>query len=276
VSYAATLSDVYDDFVFLDNEDRPRAPGIHASELYPCMRKSVYSVMDVEKRPHVEKFWKQRFKVGHALHAMLQNDFHRMAKRSASGQAMRRAEELADKNNWVMSFEDEVKIHPDIQALAKTYNIHSACDGIFTFRDRVTGEVMLRVGLEIKTASPDDYKGLTDVKHEHLRQGHLYMGVLDLPLMWFFYMNKGNQNNTNSSAPFLVVWRPEVWAEVAERCSEVLDRAARRDLPERTETVMCQFCPWSHACKPPSLRGRHPGGSTQAKTAFPANFIRKV
>ena len=275
VTFATTLSDVYDDFVFLDEEDRgARAPGIHASELYPCKRKTVYSVMNVEKRSKIEKFWKQRFKVGHALHAMMQHDFHRMAKRSGRGLAMRRAQELADKNNWVMSFEDEVPVRPDLQPVAKAYNIHSACDGIFTFTDRTTGEVMLRIGLEIKTEAPDGYAKLTAVKPEHLRQGHIYMAALDLPLMWFFYLNKGNQNNTPSRAPFLVVWQPEIWDEVAARCVEVLDYAKRGELPERTETIICQFCPWSYTCAPDSLRAGPKPGAT--KNSFPANFIRKT
>jgi hypothetical protein len=254
VEMAKELSSLYDDYIVLDQDDGGhRAPGIHASELYPCLRKSVYSVLGTPKKPHVAKFWKQRFKVGTAVHTMMQEDFHKMAKRSQQGKAMRVAEDAANKMNCILEFEDEVRVHPSKQAIAARYKLHSSCDGVFTFRDKTTNEVVLRVGLEIKTEAPDGYEKLKEPKKEHVRQAHIYMACLDLPLMWFLYMNKGNQNNTGSAAPWLVTWQPQVWAELEERCKTVLDFAERNELPDRTETMVCEFCPWSYTCQPSNM-----------------------
>jgi hypothetical protein len=204
--------------------------------------------------------------VGTAIHLMMQNDFHAMAKRSAQGQATRLAQNLADDMNCVLEFEDEAKVHPSLQPLAAHYKLYSSADGIFTFRDRDTQEVKLRVGLEIKTESPDEYAKLKDVKAQHLRQGHLYMACLDLPLMWFFYMNKGNQNNTNSKAPYLVAWQPAIWAELEGRFQTILDHAARGELPERTPTIVCEFCPWSYTCEPPQTQRQNQRPPTRRDT----------
>lgn len=276
IEMAKKLSAMYDDFLLLEQlealglpDNRP--PGIHASELYPCLRKPVYSVMGTEKRKFISKFWLQRFKVGHAVHEMMQKDFHRMAKRSQRELAMRLAEKRAEELNCIVEFQDEVPVSPKHQALAAHYQLYSSADGIFTFVSKDTGEVILRVGLEIKTESPDEYAKLKEPKPEHVRQAHLYMAALDLPLMWFFYMNKGNQNNTNSETPYLVVWQPKVWTELEDRIKVVLDFAARGELPARTETVMCEFCPWSHTCDPPNMLAK----SQQNKTPNRRETIRR-
>ena len=254
IGMAKELSALYDDFIILDQDDGShRAPGIHASELYPCLRKPVYCVLDTEKKPQVSKFWKQRFKMGHAIHKMVQDDFHKMAKRSKQGEAMRVAHDLAERMDCFFEFEDEAKVSPAHQPLAAHYKLYSSADGIFTFRRKSTGVVVLRVGLEIKSEAPDGYAKLNAPKPEHVRQTHIYMACLDLPLMWFFYMNKGNQNNTDSNAPFLVTWQPKVWAELEDRMKIVLEFADRKELPERNPTMVCEFCPWSWTCKPPNL-----------------------
>lgn len=261
ISMAKKLSAMYDDFLLLEQEDpeepdKPRPPGIHASELYPCLRRPVYSVMGTEKRRRISKFWLQRFKVGTATHEMLQKDFHRMARRSQKLKAMRVAEKRAEELNCIVEFQDEVPVSPAHQALAAHYRLYSHCDGIFTFIDKDSGDVVLRIGLEIKTEAPDGYSALKAPKSEHLRQGHLYMAALDLPLMWFFYINKGNQNNTNSESPYLVTWDPRIWSELEDRFKTILDFAARGELPERTETIMCEFCPWSYTCDPKNLHAK--------------------
>ena len=253
IEQAKELSALYDDFIVLDQEDGHRAPGIHASELYPCLRKSVYCVLDVEKHANVSKFWKQRFKVGKVLHLMMQDDFHRMAKRSTTDQAMRCASAMAEKMDCYIEFEDEAPVSPAHQPLAAHYKLYSSCDGVFTFKKKDTHEVVLRVGLEIKTESADEYAKIKAPKPTHVRQAHIYMACLDLPLMWFFYMNKSNQNNTNSQAPYLTVWQPAIWAEMEDRIKTALNFAARGELPERTETVICEFCPWSWTCQPDTL-----------------------
>jgi len=254
IEQAKELSAMYDDFILLDKEEgHYRAPGIHASELYPCLRKPVYCLTDVPKNANVSKFWKQRFKVGSAIHSMVQADFHRMAKRSKKGDAMRVAQDLADKMDCFLEFEDEVKVSPQHQALAAHYQLYSSADGVFTFRQKSDGVVVLRVGLEIKTESPGEYEKLTEPKPGHVIQAHIYMACLDLPLMWFFYMNKGNQNNTDSKSPYLITWKPDVWLKLEDRLKTVLDFAARGELPEKTETIMCEFCPWSYTCQPKAM-----------------------
>lgn len=256
IAQAMTLAEMYDEFLQLE-QDKPddghRKPGIHASELYPCLRKPFYSMTLVEPRRRVSKFWLQRFKVGTAIHKMLQDDFHRMAKRSVKRLAMRCAEKRAEELDADLHFEDEAPVSPAHQALAKHYQLFSSADGVFTFTSRTTGQVVLRVGLEIKTESPDQYEKLKGPKPEHARQAHIYMAALDLPLMWFFYMNKGNQNNTNSHAPYLMVWQPKLWEELEDRMKVVHGYVQRNETPPRNETMVCEFCPWNYHCLPPNL-----------------------
>lgn len=253
IDMAKSLNDMYDDFIVLEQDGHDRAPGIHASELYPCLRKPYYSLTGVPRKPNVSKFWKQRFKVGTAIHLMLQQDFHKLAKRSQRGEAMRVAAALALQMDCYVEFEDELEVSPEKQELARHYNLHSHCDGIFTFYKMDTGEVVLRVGLEIKSEAPDGYAKLTAPKEEHVRQAHIYMACLDLPLMWFFYMNKGNQNNTPSKSPFLITWQPKVWLEIQDRMNVIHQHAAEGVLPARTEGIWCEFCPWAYTCMPQNM-----------------------
>ncbi len=251
IGQAKKLSELYDSFIAFDQTDtHVRAPGIHASDLYPCMRKAVYAVLDIPKKNRIAKFWRQRFKVGHAIHAMVQKDFHHMAKQQVIGEARTFAFHIAKEMNCRMTFQDEVPISPTGQALAAHYNIYSSCDGIFSFFDLDTEALVLRVGLEAKSKSQAEYEKLKVPEDQHEKQAIIYMACLDLPLMWFFYMNKSNQNNTNSSAPWLMVWKPELWNEVAARCEKVLAAAAANELPPREESVVCQFCPWAYTCMP--------------------------
>lgn len=260
IEQAKKLSDIYDEFILLEQEDddhSKRPPGIHASELYPCLRKPVYSMMNVEKKPNVSRFWKQRFKAGTALHLMLQDDFHRMAKRSQVGKAMRVASKMAEDMDCYFEFEDEIPVSPAHQAIAQYWQLYSHCDGIFTFKKKDTHEVVLRVGLEAKSASPGEYEDLKKPKDEHVRQSHVYMAVLDIPLMWVLYLNKGNQNNTNSKAPWLIPFNPTIWAEIEDRFRIIHEHVRTRTLPDRNETIVCEFCPWAYICQPNNLTKAH-------------------
>lgn len=252
VEQAQMLSTMYDEWILIDQDGKDRAPGIHASELFPCARQAVYSCLDTPRRPKVSKFWKQRFKVGHALHSMLQADFHKMATKS---RALEWAAEFAATKGLFLRFEDEVACRPELQALAAHYKIYSSADGVFTFYEENPDEnpqalPVLRVGLEIKTESPPEYEKLRGPKKDHVRQTHLYMAVLDLPLMWFFYTNKGNQNNTTSDHPYLIPFDSTVWAEVETQIQTVWGFVARGELPDRVETMKCEFCAWAYECKP--------------------------
>jgi CRISPR/Cas system-associated exonuclease Cas4 (RecB family) len=246
VDIAKGLSRMYDNFLENFEEDRgERPPGIHASEVSKCMRQAYYSLVNLEKKNSVSLNMRRRFHVGHAVHSMAQKELHKMA-------AMAQAEELAKKNGWYLEFADEVKVNPESQAMAAKYQIQSSCDGVFTFRELEHGEVVLRVGLEIKTEAPAGYEKLNAPKEDHIDQVHVYMACLDLPLLWFFYMNKGNQNTTPSQHPWLITFNPAIWNRLELRAAEVIEYNAKGKPPPREEGNHCGFCPYTWECKPPT------------------------
>ena len=60
IALAEKLSVMYDDFLDGFDEDKAvRDPGIHASEIVACIRKSYYCLTEVEKRPSSAKAWKR-------------------------------------------------------------------------------------------------------------------------------------------------------------------------------------------------------------------------
>lgn len=246
IDLAKSLSKMYDDLLERWEEEGHRAPGIHASELNKCVRQTYYSVIALEKQNSTSVNMRRRFHIGHAVHEMVQKELHKLA-------AKLQAEEIAAQNGWYLQFEDEVRVSPKHQALAEKYKIHSSCDGVFTFRELEHGEPVLRVGLEIKTENPDGYEKLTKPKQEHIEQVHIYMACLDLPLVWFFYMNKGNQNTTSSSAPWLIPFDPQIWGNLEVRAQEVIAHEIAGTEPRREEGHHCSFCPYSWKCQPASL-----------------------
>lgn len=248
VDVAKSLSKMYDDFLENFKEDHgERPPGIHASELNKCLRETYYSLVGEEKRNNVNLKMRRVFHMGHAIHDMVQKELLKMA-------ALAQAEELAQKNGWYMEFEPEAKVNPSKQALAAKYKIYSSCDGVFTFRELEHGEVVLRVGLEIKSESPDGYEKLSAPKKDHVEQVHVYMACLDLPLLWFFYMNKGNQNSTPSQSPWLITFNPQVWNRLEQRAQQVLEHEAQGAYPAREEGFHCGFCPYAWHCQPPGQK----------------------
>lgn len=256
VDIARKLSMMYDDFLTdFPSDAHERKPGIHASELNGCLRKAYYSLIDTPKKEKIAAQWRKRFEVGHALHHMVQTHFKKM---TVVENAKRLADKVALENGWFVTFEPEVEVTPSKQPIAARYRIQSSCDGVFTFYEYESGPVMLRIGLEIKTESPDGYAKLTEPKTEHVEQVHLYMGPLDLPLLWFFYLNKGNQNNTPSTSPWLLPFNPTVWAKIEGRMQQVLQAEASRTEPNRTEGVGCDFCPYGWTCKPMYLERKNP------------------
>lgn len=272
VDRATLLSQLYDDSIEADDGDgHLRAPGIHASEISKCERKIVYNILDTpKKKGGIKKVMRQRFQVGKYLHTMLQRDFHQMANNSGGR----------------IQFDSEVPVSPKYQALAAELNIQSSCDGVFTFRDEPYGPAVLRVGLEIKTESPDQYEKLKAPRPDHIEQAHVYMKCLDLPLFYFMYFNKGNQNNTSSIGPFLIQFDQVLWDMLERRCRKALASAEavaakqqevwnteRRTLtmaelrevgmPDRKEGMHCEFCPYSETCQPQYLTPKGNGGSAR-------------
>jgi hypothetical protein len=256
IALAQKLSTMYDDF--LDNFEEKgavRHPGIHASEIVSCVRKSFYCLTEVEKKPVVSKEWIKRFEIGHAVHGMVQKHFRRMAARE---NAKVYVSNLANANGWHLTFEPEVEVSPALQELAQYYQIYSSCDGVFTFRQTADSPPFLRVGLEIKTESPDGFSKLTQPKPVHLEQMHIYMAALDLPIAWFFYFNKGNQNHTPSSGPWVVQFDHAIWNKLEVRMNAAIQSAISGIEPPREEGLPCEFCPWSHVCNPKYLNRNKP------------------
>jgi hypothetical protein len=242
---ARRLSDTYDRWLEDDIGDGiSRKAGIHASEASSCARKAVYALRAEPREGRNRKFWRQRFEAGKAMHSWLQRDFGRMAEASGG----------------TLLFEPEAVISPEKQSLATFWNIQSSCDGIFTFRRQVgmsageaEWETVLRVGLEIKTEAPDGYEKLTGPKPDHIEQAHVYMACLDLPLMWFFYLNKANQNNTPSTGPWLIRFDDQLWHRMEQRFQAAHQHVNTGTMPERTEGIWCEFCAFRQICKPPYL-----------------------
>lgn len=237
IKRAKTISSRYDQFITTNRKKEDRLPGIHASEVTGCKRKMVYSLLAYDQQERLSKNWRQRFQVGHAIHDMIQTDF----------------ENMAEASNGLTRFQREAVISPDLQPIANKWFINSSADGIFTEYDKPGGSEILRYGLEIKTEAPDGYDKLRGPKEAHIDQAHVYMRCLDLPMIWFFYMNKANQNNTDSEGSFFMMWDQKVWDRLEVRFQECHDFADRTELPPREESMLCQFCSYSYTCQPPSL-----------------------
>lgn len=248
--WASDLGDMYDLFIRNDDEDvafvvawsgsKNRSDGIHASEMAGECQRPVWYSLRGEKRQNVDvrPFWKKKFRVGQTYHAMIQEDWRR----------------LCEKSNGLMSFEREVRILPELQSIAARYDIKSSCDGVITFRDYPHGPAVMRVGLEIKTESSDQYSKLKGPKDEHKRQTCVYMKCLDVPLLWTMYVNKGNQNIVPSKHPYLYQFDFELWGRIERETKEIHRLATINQIPPRVEGLVCQFCGYSWICQPESAK----------------------
>lgn len=217
-----------------------RGAGIHASEISHCMRVIVYSLMGIDRKPSAQDTdvnMLMRFKLGHAVHAMIQSDWHAIAALS----------------NGRIRFEDELRINPEVSEVAREWNIHSSCDGVITLCDEQLNPWM-RVGLEIKTESDGQYSKLSAPRPKHIEQTTVYMATLDLPLMWTLYYNKSSSNFTPSCAPWLFKFNGTLWEnELEVRFAKARHHAEVNSLPPRTEGMECRWCPYAYTCKPAIL-----------------------
>ncbi len=236
---ASLTTSYFDMLAEEESPERARPPGVHASEL-KCIKQVVYNLNDQPQVKDANSKWRLRFKMGHLIHDLMQNEFAKLAHRSG----------------YKITFLKEAPIKPSFNELARHWEIHSSCDGIFTFHHHsgALGQY-LRIGLEIKSISPTDYDALKGPSEDHLNQIHLYMACLDLAYVWVLYFNKGNQEFTKSDMKqFVVEFDPRRWATVESRIASAHQHAAAGTLPEREEGFHCQFCPFSKDCKPPSLQ----------------------
>lgn len=238
------ISNDYERFLFEEEEDASkRPPGIHASEISSCSRKACYTMSGAEKKiskPTRIK-WHWKFRHGHAIHDLLQQGFDRMAAGS----------------DGLMEFEAEVPITPQTSIVAAEHRIYSHCDGVFSFYQKTEGNQRVltgRLGLEIKSASPKAFEDLKGPKKEHIEQGHVYMACLDLPAIWFLYFNKGNENQTPSHLPYLVKFNRKIWEKLAERFEGWWNLVDSEQLPDREESIVCEFCPYAWVCDPEYLK----------------------
>lgn len=252
---AAWLGDLYEEFKKHDTQrrhiefdiggDEERAYGIHASEICGCLRKVVYSLTREEQRnspEHSDTNMRRRMQQGSAVHGLVQSDFDRMC--------------------WLtdgrVEFQHEVRIAPELYPLAQQYEIHSSTDGIFTLF--ANHEPFLRVGLEIKTMSDKEYEKLRKPLDYHLEQAHVYMKLLNVPLMWFFYYNKSNSNWTAPKVPFLVAFDHRIWDKLEHRMQQAHALARAHTLPERQEGMPCRWCSYSWKCLPTILQRKQSMG----------------
>lgn len=233
---AQDLTKIYD--TFLDNypdDSHEREAGVHATELNTCLRQVVYTLFRTQKVAHVDRMWRKKFQVGHAIHDMLQRHFHMMVTNS----------------NGRLLFDDEVRVQDT--PLGRELCLTSSCDGIFTFCDDQL-DPFLRVAVELKSKSAEEYKKLRGPEKKHIQQAHLYMAALDVPLAWLLYWDKGTEHYTPSLQPYLIRFDPLVWAGLADRAHTALDFAHNNQLPDQEVGLHCQWCPYAYTCNPPNER----------------------
>lgn len=249
-TWAYELGERYDLFIKQDEEDvsftvgwhgaKARSSGIHASELSgECQRPVWYSLQGTARSDQeLDAFWKKKFRVGHIYHAMVQEDWRR----------------LCEASDGLLTFESEVRIDPSLQPIAKQYDIQSSCDGVINFHDFPGEPPILRVGLEIKTESPDQFKDLKEPKLQHKRQTCVYMKCLNVPLLYTQYINKGTQNIVPSKPPWVFSFDFDLWNKIEGEAKHVIHLATINEIPPRKEGIWCDFCGYNQTCQPDALK----------------------
>jgi CRISPR/Cas system-associated exonuclease Cas4 (RecB family) len=248
IEEAKELGALYHEYLSDLKDGSVRHPGIHASEISKCYRQAVYTmkgepkVFDSSDSVETRAYWKKVLDHGTWLHDMVQTHFHDMARNS----------------NQRITFQSEVKLHPSAQPLAARWNIHSSCDGLFTFhvRNPTTWrfDPVLRVGLEIKSSKDSEFSKLKEPKPEHIEQVHVYMAVLDVPLFWVMYFNKDNQNITPATPPWLVRFDRRLWERLEQRFANWEEHIAKGTLPDPMPGPHCSFCGYKTVCNPPERK----------------------
>ena len=215
-----------------------RSPGLHASEINTCIRQAVYALRGEPRQPeNSDVNMHQRFDIGTMTHALWQEEL----------------EEVCAQTLGRVSFEPEVRITNALGGVSAQYDYASACDGVFTFCDD-QGNPYIRLGLEIKTMSADQFDKAHAPKNEHVQQATLYQKCLDLPLIWYLYYNKSNSNWTRPVAPWVVPFDKNEWAKLESRSQLAHQHVLANTLPEREEGMPCKWCAFSKVCTPTTLK----------------------
>jgi CRISPR/Cas system-associated exonuclease Cas4 (RecB family) len=227
-----------------------RSAGIHASEISNCPRRVFYTMTSTEQRREGRNVnMQRRFNMGHAVHAMVQQELRLMG-------------QWLSTEDQKVTFEDEVPINPNLQQTAKDWDLYSSCDGVLAFHYQ--GNPYLRIGVEIKTKSGPEYEKLSAPEPAHLEQTCMYMAALDLPLMWLLYYNKSNSNYTSTEPPWLFKFDRSLWNKLTHRFHDFHVSRNSNALPLKAEGFYCGWCPYSWTCKPQSLLSQKQGGATIA------------
>jgi len=254
IDRAQSLGQMYFDYItnvdetqryeVVDFSSHGRAVGIHASEMTKCFRQLVFSIAGVERKilpEQVDTNMQMRFKLGTAVHAMIQSDWKR----------------IADRSNGLLEFRDEVKIDPKLQQISAEWNLHSSADGEFILNESFDKKrPLVKVGLEIKTEADDGFGKLKQPRPEHREQTCLYMAALDLPLMWLMYYNKNNSNITTPYAPFLLKFDKDLWENLLIRFAKATHMASMGQVPDPQEGHYCKWCSFAWWCQPKALKVR--------------------
>lgn len=207
-----------------------RTPGVHASEVCSCLRKTYYTMLNVRKGDRPPTDLQARFEIGHAFHEMVQRSLR-----------------YAGNTRGDFTFQAEVPTHTT--SLGRQHNIQSHCDGIFTWLD-ADKKPLLRIGLEIKTESHQGFKDLRTPKQQHIDQALVYMACLDLPLMYFAYINKNDGAWKPMEAPWLYVFDHERWRYLLDRIELVTASYLEKRAPKKETGFHCTMCPYQYVCKP--------------------------
>lgn len=218
-------------------KEKPRDPGIHASEISVCLRKIVYSITTQRDSRSPSPFWRRKFELGHAVHDMVQKQLLGMSSQPGSD----------------IRFAAEAEIRPDLQQMAADFDIHSHTDGIFDLLNP-DGEVDYRALLEIKTKSKEEYKKLKEPELAHIEQAHVYMACLDVPYTWFFYWDKDTHMYTQPTEVFLISFDSELWDNIEDRLMHAYGFAREGTFPPQEDGYHCEICAWSDTCKPKYLQ----------------------
>lgn len=216
-----------------------RLAGIHASEISKCYRQAVYTMRGEPKARKPKSisetaYWRLVLSHGQHIHNMLQEHFKHLE-----------SDEL--------SFQEEVPIRPDLQEVAKKWNIHSSCDGVFTFYKKTwKRKKLFDLGVEIKSASQSNFSSTNAPSPDHIEQAHVYMAALEIPAVWFVYFNKNTQSHTPSKAPWIVEFDERIWARLEERFAMFHEHVNAGTIPDAMPGSQCKFCPYVLSCDPPA------------------------
>lgn len=213
----------------IDKSVRP--PGIHASEISRCLRMAGYSLHNFKKTHNPELEDERVFNVGHSVHDLVQ-------KRLALGAA---------EGSENLEIQVEVEVPCGSTPLGRELKIESSCDGIVTFLDQ--GVPLARIGIEIKSESPDLWKKRTKPNPEHIEQATLYMATLDLPAIWYAYINKSSGAETPFEPPFVQAFDPKAWATLRAKIERVLHATSVNDLPAVKDSFICKTCAYKPTCQ---------------------------